>query len=248
MSSDHFAGKTVVEHLKEARDRGALAAAEIHGTEMSGCQAAASDAIKETALAFLLLFAICKHIFTEERLFLILLFFSFGWLIWKTARSTLLGWARIERLHRLIEEERWEIEHHRHQEREELTELYRAKGLTGKLLEEVIDVLMADDNRLLQVMLEEELGLTLEAYEHPLKQGSGAAVGVLFSAGFLLFAEWASPTYGLPIAAGLIIILAAVVATKLERNRLLPAIIWNLAVAIFAAGSVYFLSQTIMSG
>ncbi len=38
---------------------------------------------------------------------------------------------------------------------------------------------MADDNRLLRVMLEEELGLTLEAYEHPLKQAFGALLRIV---------------------------------------------------------------------
>ena len=34
MKTDHFEGKSVQEHLKAARAKGALAAAEIHGTEM----------------------------------------------------------------------------------------------------------------------------------------------------------------------------------------------------------------------
>ena len=58
-------------------------------------------------------------------------------------------------------EERFEIAHHRGQEKEELTELYALKGFKGELLDQVINVLMADDNRLLSVMLEEELGLEL---------------------------------------------------------------------------------------
>ena len=45
---------------------------------------------------------------------------------------------------------------------------------------------MANDNRLLQVMMEEEMGLTLRIYEHPLKQGFFAALGVLFSSFFLI--------------------------------------------------------------
>ena len=96
---------------------------------------------------------------------------------WKTARSALLGWARVERFHRVIEEERWEIEHHRAARKARAYRNVPGKGLTGKFLEEVIDVLMADDNRLLRVMLEEELGITLEAYEHPLKQAAGAFCG-----------------------------------------------------------------------
>ncbi|MGE0670028.1 MAG: VIT1/CCC1 transporter family protein [Parachlamydiales bacterium] len=244
-SADHFEGKSVFEHLKEARTKGAMAAAEIHGTEMPGHIAGGADAAKESAMAALILWAIGLLVLSASQTFGLLLLFFTGWLIWKCGRSALLGWARMERLHRLIEEERWEIEHHRSQERQELAELYRAKGFTGKLLEEVVDVLMADDNRLLNVMLEEELGLTLEAYEHPLKQSAGAGVGVILSAGLLLFAHWAFPHVGIPLAAGLILITAATIAARLERNRPLNAVVWNLAIGALSAGSVYFIGQLI---
>jgi vacuolar iron transporter family protein len=240
-SSDHFQGKTVVEHLKDARTRGAMASAEIHGTEMPGHFSAGADAGKEMAIVLLILWVILPHFLTLQKTWLLMVFFSTGWIIWKTARSALLGWARMERLHRVIEEERWEIEHHRVQEREELTEMYLAKGLTGKLLEEVIEVLMADDNRLLRIMLEEELGLTLEAYEHPLKQAFGAFCGSLISTGICLFGFWAHSTFGLPLLSAVMVILCSVISAKLERNRPWNAIIWNLAVFGLTAGVVYFL-------
>lgn len=239
--SEHFQGKTVVEHLKEARTRGAIAAAEVHGTEMPGHISAAADAGKEMAIILLILWVILPHFLTLQKTWLLLLIFSAGWVVWKTARSAMLGWARVERLHRVIEEERWEIEHHRQQEKEELTEMYMAKGLTGKLLEEVIEVLMADDNRLLRVMLEEELGLTLEAYEHPLKQAFGAFFGSLISAAFCLFGFWLHPAYGLPLFSAISILLCTIISAKLERNRVWNSIIWNLAVCALVAGAVYFL-------
>jgi hypothetical protein len=232
--SEHFQGKTVVEHLKEARTRGAIAAAEIHGTEMPGHIAALADAGKEMAILLLLLWVVLPNFTT-------LLLVSIGWILWKTARSAMLGWSRIERLHRVIEEERWEIEHHRHQEKDELTEMYLAKGLTGKLLEEVIEVLMADNNRLLRVMLEEELGLTLEAYEHPLKQAFGAFCGSLVSAAFCLFGFWIHPSFGLPVLAVICMIICTIITAKQERNRVWNAIVWNIAVFGMAAGAVYFL-------
>jgi hypothetical protein len=242
-SYSHFEGKSVVDHLKEARTRGAMASAEIHGTEMPGHRAAAADTIKEMSFALLILWALCVSFFSTAHTLVILTLFASGWILWKIGRSALLGWARMERLHRVIEEERWEIEHHRQQEREELTELYQVKGFNGKLLEEVIDVLMADDNRLLRVMLEEELGLTLEAYEHPLKQAFGAGVGALGAACALLIAYWAAPLWGLPLIAGLLLSFSAAQAAKLERNRRLTAVIWNLALAILVTGTVYFVGQ-----
>jgi VIT1/CCC1 family predicted Fe2+/Mn2+ transporter len=173
------------------------------------------------------------------------LLFSAGWILWKTGRSALLGWSRIERLHRVIEEERWEIQHHRAQERSELTEMYAAKGLSGKLLEEVIDVLMADDNRLLRVMLEEELGLTLEAYEHPLTQAAGALCGAAGSAALCLVGLWAAPSFGLPLAAALVLTVSSALTSKREGSHRTPAIVWNLAIAGTIAGCIYFLTLMI---
>lgn len=239
--SDHFQGKEVVEHLRDARAKGAAAGAEIHGTEMPGHIAALADSAKETAFALVILWVIFSFALPSSKIWLPLILFSVGWLIWKTGRSALLGWARIERLHRVIEEERWEIEHHRAQEKAELTEMYRAKGLQGKLLEEVIEVLMADDNRLLRVMLEEELGLTLEAYEHPLKQAFGAAIGVAFAAVLCLLGLYVFSPFGLPLCAAFAIAAASAQSAKLERNRTSHAIIWNLAIAGLTSGSVYFL-------
>ncbi len=233
--SEHFGGKTVVEHLKEARTRGAIASAEIHGVEMPGHIAAGADAARDMALILLVLWVISPQ---NWSLYLLV---AGGLVVWKTARSAVIGWSRIERLHRLIEEERHEIEKHREQERYELTEMYRAKGLTGKLLEDVIDVLMADDNRLLRVMLEEELGLTLESYEHPLKQASGAFIGAILAAFFVLFGHFAIPALGLPLFSGLAIIFSALIFAKMERNKVWNAIIWNLSIAALSAGCVYFL-------
>ncbi len=218
--SDHFEGKDPLEHLKDARLKGLAASAEIHGVEISGSLSAACAAAQETAFLILLLQGVA------------LIPVLAGWGLWKVGRSAILGWARLERMHRLIEEERYEIEHHRPQEKEELRALYAAKGFKGKLLDEAVEVLMADDNRLLMVMLQEELGLTIESLEHPLKQAAGAGIGVLIACG-LIFA----PSPYAPFA---LIGLAAALAARTSGNRVIPAVIWNCAVATLAliAGKV----------
>ncbi len=239
--SNHFQGKSVVEHLREARSKGAIVSNEVHGTELSGCVAAGADAAKETAIALsifggILLFSRMAIPTLEICLFAFLL----GWLAWKTGRSAILGWTRLERLHRLIEEERYEIEHNRAQEKEELKELYEAKGFSGKLLDQVVDVLIADDNRLLKVMLEEELGLSLESYEHPLKQAAGASLGVVISA-VLVFIGWHFfAAAGLMIGAFASLIGATILTAKIERNHLLQTMLWTLATALLAGGLTYF--------
>lgn len=242
----HFQGKEALHHVIDARLKGYAASAEIHGTELPGHYSAAADAAKETALILLILWTLFQEMHLHQiQVHLFSLVFVIGYLFWKVGRSAILGYSRLERLHRLIEEERWEIEHHRDQEKEELRALYSAKGFSGKMLDEVIDVLMADDNRLLQVMLEEELGLNLESYEHPLKQATGACVGVVGSVFIMSFGLFFLPSWGAVLCAALVISLSAGTSAQLEKNKPLPSIIWNLAVAALAASVAYFAAQLI---
>ncbi len=243
---EHFKGKSVAAHLKDARKRGALATAETHGTELAGHFSAGADGAKDTALVYLILWSVGMALSIENStLLLLFLAFGFGWTIWKTGRSALLGWGRLERLHRVIEEERWEIEHHRDQEKEELREMYEAKGFSGKLLDEVVDVLMADDNRLLRVMLEEELGLSLEVYEHPLKQAFGAFFGTLITATLATLSFYFWPPLGIPLISLLTIAIAANSTARFERRKQLNSVIWSLALGLFAGLGSYFLARLI---
>jgi vacuolar iron transporter family protein len=177
----------------------------------------------------------------------IFLLASFGWLIWKCGRSAWLGWSRLERLHRILEEERWEIEHNRDQERDELKTLYAAKGFEGKLLDEVLDVLMADGDRLLKVMVEEDLGLSLEVHEHPLKQTLGAACGVVGSAAVCLSFFYLWPIGGLYLSAIAILGFSGYLSAHYQGNRFTSAIVWNLAVAFLSIGSTKFLLDFFVS-
>lgn len=242
LPSKHFQGKTVPEHLKEARKKGKQMAAEIHGTEISGQKAAYADALKDSALLMALIIEACQY-FPKHQVTLLLFLLLGSWVLWKTFRSALLGWAKLERLHRLIEEEKWEIQHHRPQEREELMEIYQAKGFEGELLTQVLDVLMSDDNRLLEVMLTEELGLSLEAYEHPLKQASGAFAGSLTAmvVGGILYYFFLP--YGAYLAALLLFLGAGIWTARIEKIRLLPSFLWNLVTFAVSLGFVHFMQE-----
>jgi VIT1/CCC1 family predicted Fe2+/Mn2+ transporter len=105
---------------------------------------------------------------------------------------------------------------------------------------------MADDNRLLQVMLEEELGLNLETHEHPLKQALGALVGVLGSAVIMSCGIFLLPFWGIAACAAFVIAISAGTSAQLEKNSPLPAMIWNLAIGALAAGSAHFLSLMLL--
>ncbi len=233
----HFAGKDAVGHVAEAQARGLAAKTESHAHEIPGHLSALADAARETALLLAMLGIILPHGWVA------ILIVSGSWLVWKAGRSAWLGWSRLERLHRVVKEEKWEIEHHRKQEREELGALYAAKGFQGKLLEDVLDVLMSDGDRLLRVMVEEELGLTLETTEHPLKQAVGAAIGssIAIAIGFLGMAILGF--WGTVVAALITASLAAALAAYYEKNRFIPAIVWNLGLVVLPLACVYFLSK-----
>ena len=107
----HFEGKDALTHVQDKRQE---ASTEIHGQETAGHLAAALDSTRETAIFLLILWAVIFP-FTVGflMLFWILLLATIGWVIWKTGRSAWLAWSRLERLHRVMEQERWEITHHR---------------------------------------------------------------------------------------------------------------------------------------
>ena len=90
-------------------------------------------------------------------------------------------------------------------------------------------------------MVEEELGLSLESHEHPLKQGMGALIGSLFAFLACLIGLMVYPSWGLAIGAIFAIGSGAAVAAYHEKNRAVPAIVWNLGIAAVAFGFVFFI-------
>jgi len=239
--SKHFENKDALQHVMEKRAEGVTSISETHGTEMPGYLAAGTDAVKESAL-FLVMVWMLFSLFHIQNIFF-LMAAGIGWMVWKGGRSGWLGWTRLERLHRVIEQEKYEIEHHRPQERQELVALYGAKGFSGKLLEDVVDVLMADQDRLLKVMLEEEMGLTLQAYEHPLQQTFGALSGAFVSLIVTITLFFLFPVQGGWISILLLFSASAILSAKYERNRVISAVIWNLSIGILSLGVTYFLAK-----
>lgn len=232
----HFKGKNAIQHVAEKQAEGVISSAEIHGAEVPGHIGAFADCVRDTVIVFFLTLVIYPN---YPALFVFLL----GWTAWKTGRAAWLGWSRLERLHRVLEQEKWEIDHNRPQEKEELTELYRAKGFEGKLLADVIDVLMADGDRLLKVMVEEELGLSLKQLEHPIKQGFGAFLGTFIPGALLLLIGLYTTPLTFILTGLLMIALSSALLAHYARNRLIPAIIWNVAIATLALGITYYTQQ-----
>ncbi len=94
--------------------------------------------------------------------------------------------ARTEQevLDRRIATERYEIEHEPEEERAELRNIYRRKGLSGALLERVVGHLTANDERWHRAMVQDELGVVEGERINPWRQG--AQIGISFVVGGLI--------------------------------------------------------------
>ncbi len=198
-------------------------------------------AAKESTLLFWILYLAFPSLFFP----IPLVIFLGGWLLWKMLFSSYMGWEKLQRLHRIIKKEEWEITHHRPQERKELLRIYQAKGLSGKLLDEVVDVLMANDNRLLQVMIEEEMGIVLESYDHPLTLGIGAFLGAFASSLLMLLAFFFLPAWGI-FALGLLLMgTYAYISAYFAKNKVAASILWHEGISLVIISSTYFLKTWI---
>lgn len=244
MSTPHYKGKEAIQHVAAVQAQGIIKSTECHGAETPGSILFAADSAREMAVGIVLLslFLQACH-FASLELFWLAILFAFSWSLWKGGRSAWLAWSGLEKLHRILSEERWEIQHNRAQEREELAVIYANKGFKGKLLEEVLDVLMADEDRLLQVMVREELGLSLEMYEHPLKQGLGAFLGGIISGAVIILFYFLFPSFGLFLGAIAVLSAASALSAYLEGNQITSAIIWNIGLGGLVFGTTYFLYQ-----
>jgi hypothetical protein len=225
---DHFHGQSALKHLAEARADNVSASLEVHGAETPGPFFAFLDAARESALllAFGLTVVDFFSVSTKQK-FIVAVALLAGWAFWKASRSTILAWSRLYRMHRVATEEQAEIQTNRPQEREELIALYGAKGFSGSLLDTVVDVLMADQDRLLTVMLQEEMGLRLEENPHPLLQGLSAACGAV--APFLILSPaliWL-PTIWTVAACVVVVALMGGFFARKEKNAMIPAFVWN---------------------
>ncbi len=143
-----------------------------------------------------------------------------------------------------LERERLEIETNPEQEREEVRILYAAKGFQEPLLSQITDILCADDDRLLKLMMEEELGLFIRHINHPLLvglwNGAGAAMATLVLATPVCFQPASTTRFWVPgAAAGLLIVLGFASARLTSRSAVEAIATW-LGTAVVAGGFVYY--------
>ena len=240
----HFDGASALEHLKKVRKKGHHATEDFHAIEVPGHISAGADSAKDAAISTLLIQMIAHSLgIPTNKIIILLSVYMVGILFWKVGRSAHLAWSRLERINTLVSEEKHEIETNREEEKEELTEMYQAKGFTEPLLSKIIDVLMSDDKKLLAVMLEEELGVPMDAYVHPLKQATGAAIGVLITAISIPIGFAISEAFGLYITTFSITAIGSFLLAKMERINILENTVKGLSITFLASFATYFFTK-----
>lgn len=161
-----------------------------------------------------------------------------------TARST---HAQVEYYAAELDRERGEIHDHFEQEQEEVRVLYAAKGFVEPLLSQVVDTLCADEDRLLKVMMEEELGLSIHHVEHPLvvglwNFGSCLAAGLALAVPVLWLPAESARLWMLVGGTGLLGVVSFLSARSTGRSPMEFFTVGAL-MAVTTGGVVYFLAQ-----
>ncbi|MBI1191639.1 MAG: hypothetical protein GC205_00500 [Bacteroidetes bacterium] len=87
--------------------------------------------------------------------------------------------SELDNYHKHRRIEYWEVDNMQETEREEIRQIYRAKGFEGELLEQVVAVITADRDRWVDVMMKEELEMIRETR-------SPIAIGAVTYVSFLM--------------------------------------------------------------
>jgi VIT1/CCC1 family predicted Fe2+/Mn2+ transporter len=244
---NHAVASDAADHLVDARQRArTVLGGESHLAAVDDWRRAlvsTRDALILTWLTWVALHGFGDPAFTG--LMLVAMAFPLALLVGiSTAHSTN---AQIRYYASEFERERAEIRDNFEDERAEVSALYAAKGFREPLLSHIVNTLCADDDRLLKVMMEEELGLSMHHMHHPLVVGlwnfGGALLGGLALAipAVWLTAE-ATPVW---MTGGGLFLLAIVssVSARVTQKNVVEVFAGGAVTAVVTGGTVYLLSK-----
>jgi len=92
--------------------------------------------------------------------------------------------SQIEYYRREMDRESFEVDSFPEVERQEVREIYESKGFKGEILEKIISHVTSDRKRWVDIMMSEELGLSLDPSTSPIK--SALATGGAYTFGALM--------------------------------------------------------------
>ncbi len=147
--------------------------------------------------------------------------------------------------------EYWEVENLPEKEKEEIRDIYRDKGFEGETLEKIVEVITSDKDRWVNVMMKEELGMTIDESKSPLRIGLVTYVSFILI-GFipLLVYVWdyVSPINQdvfllASILTGLSFIFIGTLKSYVTQTNLLRSILETLALGVIAALVAYYVGD-----
>lgn len=153
----------------------------------------------------------------------------------------------------------WEVDNIPEKEREEIVEIYRAKGFEGRLLEQVVDVIVSDRDRWVNEMMKDELEMIPES-KSPFKIGLATLVSFIF-VGFIpllvyVYDYFRETTFDLflwtSIFTGVAFVFVGWLKSFVNQTNTLKSILETLILGFVAALVAYyvgdFLETLIMNG
>ena len=146
--------------------------------------------------------------------------------------------------------EYWEVENLPEVEKAEIREIYRAKGFEGRLLDEVVEVIVADKDRWVDVMMKEELDM-IEEQKSPVVMGTVTYVSfILIGLIPLLIYVW---DYFAPVAGSLFLwssvftglgfVIIGVMKTYVTQTNAWRGVLETLVLGAIAALVSYFVGD-----
>jgi vacuolar iron transporter family protein len=141
----------------------------------------------------------------------------------------------------LLAKERWELDHLAEHELDELTEIYRSKGISAQLARQVAEELTAHDA--LGAHAEAELGIDPNALTNPWHAAWASLIA--FTVGALLpLLAIQLPAHSLRVPVTFVAVVIALVITGSQSARLggaprLPAVARNVGVGVIAMAITY---------
>ncbi len=242
----------VADHVDEARRRArAVLSGEAHLGDVDDWRQAivsARDGVMVTWLIWVATRAVEVSIQAQrfESVGVILVAAGLGISLYLGIATGIATRLRLRHYERELERERVEIRDAPEHEREEVRALYAAKGFREPLLSQVTDTLCEDDDRLLKVMMEEELGLFIQHINHPLLvglwNGVGAAVGALILAAPVCVQPAEQVRIWMPGAAAALLAILGIASARATVRSAIPVVASWLAVAGVAGGVTYFMA------
>ncbi|MHC4959365.1 MAG: VIT1/CCC1 transporter family protein [Planctomycetota bacterium] len=147
-----------------------------------------------------------------------------------------------EVIQRARRDEEHHIEHIPDGEREEIRQIFRNKGFTGDVLEQIVETITQDRDRWLDTMLTEELGLPLET-PWPARAGVTTFVAFLMAGLIPLIALWVFRSFpASAVTTAVTFFLIGVLKARVTGERLLTSGIETLVVGGGAAVLAYIIA------